>query len=122
MAKLESAELWVSLVISNMLICRIYLLGYSQIIICFVSLNQCSHIEVPVVSYFPLLILLKCGKGFLFPQELEEFGQTIIKSSTDEPSHNMDFIHQSVASDTPNDKQKSEAGCFYEDPYPGRLR
>ena len=34
----------------------------------------------------------------------------------------MDFIHQSVASDTPNDKQKSEAGCFYEDPYPGRLR
>ena len=85
-------------------------------------MNQCSHIEVPVVSYFPLLILLKCGKGFLFPQELEEFGQTIIKSSTDEPSHNMDFIHQSVASDTPNDKQKSETGCFYEDPYPGRLR
>ena len=34
----------------------------------------------------------------------------------------MDFIHQSVASDTPNDKQKSETGCFYEDPYPGRLR
>ena len=34
----------------------------------------------------------------------------------------MDFIHQSVGSDTPNDKQKSEAGCSYEDPYPGRLR
>ena len=27
----------------------------------------------------------------------------------------MDFIHQSVASDTPNDKQKSEAGCSYEE-------
>ena len=57
-----------------------------------------------------------------YPQELEEFGQTIIECSTDEPSHNMDLIHQSVASDTPNDKQKSEAGCSYEDPYPGRLR
>ena len=34
----------------------------------------------------------------------------------------MDFIHQSVASDTPNDKQKGEPGCSYEDPYPGRLR
>nr|POE82679.1 tata-box-binding protein 2 [Quercus suber] len=33
----------------------------------------------------------------------------------------MDFIHQSVASDTPNDKQKSEAGCSYEDPYPGSM-
>ena len=80
-----------------------------------------SHVEVPVVSYFPLLMVLKSGKGFLFPQELEEFGQTMIKCST-EPSHNMDFIHQSVASDTPNDKQKSEVGCSYEDPYPGRLR
>ena len=67
-------------------------------------------------------MVLKCGRGFLFPQELEEFGQTIIECSTDEPSHNIDFIHQSVASDTPNDKQKSEAGCSYEDPYPGRLR
>uniref|UniRef100_A0A7N2QX69 Uncharacterized protein n=1 Tax=Quercus lobata TaxID=97700 RepID=A0A7N2QX69_QUELO len=67
-------------------------------------------------------MVLKCGRGFLFPQELEEFGQTIIECSTDEPSHNMDFIHQSVATDTPNDKQKSEAGCSYEDPYPGRLR
>ena len=92
------------------------------LIIFFFFLNQCSHIKVPVVSYFPLLMVLKSGKGFLFPQELEEFGQTIIKCSTDEPSHNMDFIHQSVASDTPNDKQKSEAGCSYEDPYPGRLR
>nr|POE92029.1 hypothetical protein CFP56_27683 [Quercus suber] len=79
------------------------------------------HIEVPVVCYFPLLMVLKCGKGFLFLQVLEEFGQTIIKCST-EPSHNMDFIHQSVGSDAPNDKQKSEAGCSYEDPYPGRLR
>ena len=67
-------------------------------------------------------MVLKCGRGFLFPEELEEFGQTIIECSTDEPSHNMDFIYQSVASDTPNDKQKSEAGCSYEDPYPGRLR
>nr|POE77065.1 hypothetical protein CFP56_73360 [Quercus suber] len=66
-------------------------------------------------------MVLKCGIGFLFPQELEGFGQTIIECSADEPSHNMDFIHQSVASDTPNDKQKSEAGCSYEDPYPGSI-
>ena len=111
MAKLDSAELWVRLVSSNMLICRVYLVGYSQIFIFFG--NQCSHVEVPVVSYFPLLMVLKSGKGFLFPQELAEFGQTMIKCST-ESSHNMDFIHQSVASDTPNDKQKSEAGCSYE--------
>nr|POE92031.1 hypothetical protein CFP56_27684 [Quercus suber] len=86
------------------------------------SIFDFFHIEVPVVCYFPLLMVLKCGKGFLFLQELEEFGQTIIECSTDEPSHNMYFIHQSVASDTPNDKQKSDAGCSYEDPYPGRLR
>ncbi|KAF3970701.1 hypothetical protein CMV_005610 [Castanea mollissima] len=85
------------------------------------TVQNCGHIEVPVVCYLPLfLMVLNCGKGFLFPQELEEFGQTIIKCST-EPSHDMDFIHQSVASDTPNDKQKSEAGCSYGDPYPGRL-
>ena len=94
---------------------------FSDYFLCFGFLNHCSHTEVPVVCYFPILMVLKCRKGFSFLQELEEFGQTIIKCST-EPSHNMDFIYQSVASDTPNDKQKREAGCFYEDPYPGRLR
>ena len=93
-----------------------------RLLLFFVFWNQCSDIEVSVVGHFPLLMVLKCGRGFLFPQELEEFGQTIIVCSTDEPSHIMDFIHQSVASDTPNDEQKSEAGCSYEDPYPGRLR
>nr|POE52866.1 hypothetical protein CFP56_74996 [Quercus suber] len=30
-----------------------------------------GRIEVSVVSYFPLLMVLKCGRVFLFPQELE---------------------------------------------------
>ena len=62
-----------------------------------------------------------CGQRFLYHQDVEEFEQTIIKCST-VPFYNMELIHQSVASDSPNDKPKNEAGCSYEDPNTGRLR
>ena len=34
----------------------------------------------------------------------------------------MELINQSLASDSPNDKPKNEAGCSYEDPNLGWLR
>ena len=63
----------------------------------------------------------KCGQRFLYQQDVEEFEQTIIKCST-VPFYNMELIHRSVASDSPNDKPKNEAGFSFEDPNLGRLR
>ncbi|XP_050277147.1 uncharacterized protein LOC126718835 [Quercus robur] len=63
----------------------------------------------------------KCGQRFLYQQDVEEFEQTIIKCST-VPFYNMELIHRSVASDSPNDKRKNEAGFSFEDPNLGRLR
>uniref|UniRef100_A0A7N2LAG3 C-JID domain-containing protein n=1 Tax=Quercus lobata TaxID=97700 RepID=A0A7N2LAG3_QUELO len=83
--------------------------------------NQSSQIGVSIGSDFPGLMVKKCGQRFLYHQDVEEFEQTIIKWST-VPFYIMELIHQSVASDSPNDKPKNEAGCSYEDPNIGRLR
>ena len=83
--------------------------------------NQSSQIEVSIGSDFPGLMVKKCGQRFLYHQDVEEFEQTIIQCST-VPFYNMELIHQSLASDSPNDKPKNEAGCSYEDPNLGRLR
>ena len=61
------------------------------------------------------------NEHFLYHQDVEEFEQAIIKCST-VPFYNMELINQSLASDSPNDKPKNEAGCSYEDPKLGRLR
>lgn len=82
---------------------------------------QSSQIEVSIGSDFPGLMVKKCGQRFLYHQDVEEFEQTIIKCST-VPFYNMELINQSLASDSPNDKPKNEAGCSYEDPNLGRLR
>ena len=116
-----SAKLWVSLVNSNMLMCRVYLVGNSQIIIIFCFFESVQSHWGSSCKLLPTFECAEVWERFLIPSRARRVWQTIIKCST-EPSHNMDFIHQSVGSDTPNDKQKSEAGCSYEDPYPGRLR
>ena len=83
--------------------------------------NQSSQIEVSIGSDFPGLMVKKCGQRFLYQQDVEEFEQTINKCST-VPFYNMELIHWSVASDSPNDKPKNEAGFSFEDPNLGRLR
>ena len=93
-----------------------YLVGHCQIFF-----NQSSQIEVSIGSDFPGLMVKNCGQHFLYHQDVEEFEQTIIKCST-VPFYNMELIHQSLASDSPNDKPKNEAVCSYEDPNLGRLR
>ena len=56
-----------------------------------------------------------------FFNQSSQIEQMIIKCST-VPFYSMELINQSLASDSPNDKPKNEAGCSYEDPNLGRLR